>query len=38
MIKVCLQRWFLFLKEDTPVDFPKPQPVQERKKKKIVAE
>jgi hypothetical protein len=30
IIKVCLQHWFPLLKEDTHVDFPKPQPVQKK--------
>ncbi len=33
MIKVCLQHWFPLLEKDTPVDFPKPQPIQEKEKK-----
>jgi hypothetical protein len=30
VIKICLRRWFPLSKEDTPIDFPKPQLVQER--------
>jgi hypothetical protein len=29
-LEVCLQHWFPLLKEDTHVDFPKPQLIHER--------
>ncbi len=38
IIKVCLQHQFPLLEEKTPIDSPKPQPVQKRKKKKVAKE
>ncbi len=38
IIEVCLQHWFPLLKEDTLVDSPKPQSIEEREKKKVVEE
>jgi hypothetical protein len=38
VIKVCLRNWFLVSDEDTLIDFPKVQLVQEREKKKTIDE
>ncbi len=38
MIEVCLRNWFPIIDEDTFVDSPKPQLVQEKDKKKILSE
>jgi hypothetical protein len=38
IIEVYLHYWFPFLEEDTPIDSPKPQPVQGGEDKKIATE
>jgi hypothetical protein len=38
LIEVNLRHWFLILDEDTLVDFPKPQLLQQKEKRQVVGE